>query len=81
MNGRGLSITNLRIPSAIRARVFSASGFFRSKIDGQGMLQSMHSAAVWNGSSPGPCVGSGHTIGSPSQRATRNSRRRLVGAP
>jgi hypothetical protein len=36
---------------AIRFSVFSASGFLRSNIDGVGMDQSMHSAAVRHGAS------------------------------
>ena len=46
INGCGLSITNFCNPFAMRRNVFSASGFFRSNIDGQGIDQSMHSAAV-----------------------------------
>ena len=49
MNGRGDSITNFRSPRPMRRSVFSASGRFRSKIDGQGSDQSMHSAAVRQG--------------------------------
>jgi hypothetical protein len=48
-NGVGLFTTNFMMPSAMRRMVFSASGFLRSKIDGQGMLQSMISAAVRHG--------------------------------
>lgn len=82
MNGRGDSSTNRRRPSAMRRWVASASGFFRAKMDGHGIVQSMHSAAVRQGSGrPGPCVGSGHTIGSPSLRAMMYSRLRMVGAP
>jgi hypothetical protein len=81
MNGSGASITYRRIPRAIRFSVFSARARFRSKIDGQGSTHSMHSAAVRYGFSPGPCVGFGQTMGSPSERAITKRRRRLVGAP
>ena len=53
MYGRGLSSTNRRMPSAIRCSVFSASGRLRSKIEGQGIDQSMHSAAVRTGAPVG----------------------------
>jgi hypothetical protein len=46
MNGSAELMTKRRMPSAMRRSVFSASGFLRSKIDGQARLQSMHSAAV-----------------------------------
>jgi hypothetical protein len=36
MNGFGFSITNLTMPRAMRLQVFSASGFLRSKMEGQG---------------------------------------------
>lgn len=61
-----------------------------SKIEGQGRLQSMTSAALLHGfffpSSTsglpaGAWVGSGHTMGVPSQRAIRKNRFRVVGAP
>jgi hypothetical protein len=81
MNGSALSRTYRRSPRAIRRRVFSARGFFRPKIDGHGTVQSMHSAAVRNGSRPRPWVGSGQTMGRPSDRATTKSRFRVVGAP
>jgi len=54
---------------------------------GQSCDQSMHSAAVRQGSRPEPlagfaaCGAAGQTIGRPSQRAIRNSRLRIVGAP
>src|SRR5690606_41115694 len=69
MNGRGLFTTNFMMPCAMRRRVFSASGFFRSKIDGHGIDQSIISAEVRHGLSlPDrtsglsglPCVGDGH---------------------
>lgn len=78
------------IPFATRLQVASASGRSRSKMLGAGMLQSMQSAAVRHGLSffcrtgrlaGAPCVGSGQTMGWPSQRATRNMRLRMVGAP
>src|SRR5690606_23461437 len=90
MNGSGLSNTNFFRPRAMRIMVFSASGFGRSNIDVTGMRQSIHSAAERYGSSSpdltraesaGPCVGSGHTTGYPSQRATIKKRFRVVGAP
>jgi hypothetical protein len=82
MNGRSASNTNRRSPAPMRRSVFSASGFFRAKIDGHGSEKSMHSAAVRHGCArPFPCVGVGHTIGWPSQRAMRKSRFRIVGAP
>jgi len=82
MNGCGASRTYFLIPRAMRRSVASASGFLRVKIDGHGMLQSMHSAAVRNGCArPGPWVGCGQAIASPSQRAMMKRRLRLVGAP
>jgi hypothetical protein len=90
MNGLGLLMTYFQIPLAIRRIVFSASGRFRPKIDGHGIDQSMISAAVrhgfsfpdrTSGESGAPCVGSGQTIGRPSQRAIRKNRFRIVGAP
>jgi len=78
------------MPLAIRRHVASASGFVRSKIDGVGRVQSMHSAAVRQGLSlPDltaslaglPWVGAGHAIGRPSRLAIRNRRFRIVGAP
>ena len=90
MNGRLASITYRCTPRAMRRIVASASGLLRSKMLGHGIDQSMHSAAVRHGLSardltpvePGaPCVGAGHTMGWPSQRATRNNRLRVVGAP
>ena len=62
----------------------------RSKIDGHGIDQSIHSAAVLYGLSlpdltsllsGAPWVGLGHLIGWPSRRATINKRLRIVGAP
>lgn len=46
MNGSGASSTKRRSPRAIRRSVFSASGRSRSKMEGHGIDQSMHSAAV-----------------------------------
>ena len=72
INGCGLLSTYLTTPFAMRRSVFSTSGFSRPNIERTGIVQSMHSAAVWYGLPvPGPCVFSGHTIGSPSQRAMR----------
>ncbi|MCY1545776.1 hypothetical protein D9M68_817320 [compost metagenome] len=60
------------------------------KMDGQGIDQSMISAArrcgrarfaFTSGLSAGAWVGSGQTMGLPSQRAIRNSRLRMVAAP
>lgn len=71
MNGFGLSITKRRMPFAMRRSVFSASGRLRPKIDGQGIVQSMQSAAVRQIASPGldtvgaaglPWVSRGQTI-------------------
>jgi hypothetical protein len=85
MNGVALSTTYRWMPCAIRRSVASASGLVRSKIERPRSDQSMHSAAVRQGFWPLPgtlaCVGSGHTIGCPSQRATTNRRLRMVGAP
>ena len=76
-------------PRAIRRSVFSASGFFRSKILGHGIDQSIISAAVrhglsfpfiTSGLSGAPCVGSGQTIGRPSRRATKKTASGIVGA-
>src|SRR5512143_1235049 len=72
------------MPRAMRASVLSACERSRSKIDGASTDQSMHSAAVRYGIRPEPstpCVGCGHVIGRPSQRAIRKKRRREVGAP
>ena len=78
------------MPLAIRFRVFSANGFFRSKMEGHGIDQSIHSAAVLHGfnlpfltsvESGLPCVGLGQTIGIPSRRAIIKKRLRMVGAP
>ena len=90
MNGCAALITYLSRPRATRRSVASASGLDRSKMLGQGIDQSMHSAAVRHGlrwpaltsALPGlPCVGVGHTMGWPSHRAIRKRRLRLVGAP
>ncbi len=82
MNGRAASITYRTTPAAMRLRVFSASGFFRSKMLGHGSDQSMIDAAACHACSrPLPCVGVGHAMRSPSQRATRKNRRRVVGVP
>ena len=95
-------MVNLSTPRMIRRMVLSAKGrtafkLYRSlisslvsKMDGQGRLQSMISAALRHGFSlplftaslsRGAWVGSGHTMGFPSQRAIRTNRLRLVGAP
>ena len=72
----------------LQPMAFASSGV--RKIDGQGSDQSMISAAVrherccpdrTSGESGLPCVGSGQTMGLPSQRAITNSRLRIVGAP
>ncbi|SPV21805.1 Uncharacterised protein [Burkholderia gladioli] len=90
MNGSALFTTNFMMPRAMRRIVASFSGRSRSKIDGHGIVQSMQSAAVRQGANlpartaapfGSPCVGVGHTIGSPSRRATRKKRLRMVGAP
>jgi hypothetical protein len=83
MNGFAAVSTYRTMPRAIRRHVAGASGRLRSKIDGHGSDQSMHSAAARHGRGLPllPCVGSGQRIGSPSQRATRNRRLRVVGAP
>lgn len=87
MYGLGLLTTYRMTPCAIRRSVASASGRSRSKMLGQGRDQSMQLAAVSHGFKPLPfagfcaCVAAGQTIGIPSQRATRNSRLRIVGAP
>ncbi|MNP16653.1 hypothetical protein D3C76_1090590 [compost metagenome] len=85
MNGSAASMTNFFMPLAIRRRVAGASGFGRSKMLLLGIVQSMHSAAVrhffWPLVGCLAWVGSGQTIGWPSQRAIMNSRSRLVGAP
>ncbi len=66
-NGLADRSTYRTMPAAMRFKVFSASGFFRSKIDFAGSDQSMHSAAVRHGeqkSEPARvCVGAGHVIG------------------
>ncbi|MNJ67606.1 hypothetical protein D3C77_637940 [compost metagenome] len=63
----------------------SASAFLRPKMLLLGTVQSMQSAAVrhfcWPLAGCLAWVGSGHTMGCPSQRAIINSRSRLVGAP
>ncbi len=85
-----LSTTNLWIPRAIRFNVLTASGFLRSNIDGVGMDQSMHSAAVLHAASlpvstavdlGSPCEASGQTMGLSSQRINIKNRLRIVGAP
>ena len=102
INGLPLLIVNLSTPRIIRLMVFGFSGLtaikpyfslissLLSKIDGQGSVQSMISAALRQGwSSPlltaalsrGAWVGLGHTIGFPSHRATKKNRLRVVGAP
>jgi hypothetical protein len=90
MNGRGLSSTNLTMPCAMRRFVLSASSFFRSKIDGQGMrpVDDLRRGAPRQAlagehlGEPGlPWVGSGQTIGLPSRRAIMKKRLRMVGAP
>ena len=69
---------------------FSAICSRVSKMDGHGRLQSMISAALRHAFfspaltaslSAGACVGSGHTMGRPSQRAIRKNRFLVVGAP
>ena len=101
-NGFADLTTNLSTPLATRRMVLGRSGrwaempyFSRissrvSKMEGQGRLQSMISAALRQGSffpvstsglSAGACVGSGHTMGCPSQRAIRKNRFLVVGAP
>ena len=69
------------MPRAIRFSVFSASDFLRPKMLGAGIDQSMHSAAVLNGRSPGPCVGVGQLAGIRSDVAIRKNLFRVVGAP
>ncbi|OQB77822.1 MAG: hypothetical protein BWX88_05241 [Planctomycetes bacterium ADurb.Bin126] len=88
MNGSAALTTNRSMPRAIRRSVASASGRFRSKMDGHGRLQSMHSAAARQGFRPrashfcrGAWVRLGQTIFSPSQRAMRKNRFRVVGTP
>ena len=101
-NGSGALIANLSTPRITRRIVLGRSGrcaespyFSRmasrvSKMEGQGRLQSMTSAALLHGffcpSSTsrlpaGACVGSGHTMGAPSHLATRKNRFLVVGAP
>ncbi len=46
MKGSGLLMTNFSSPRAMRFSVFSASGFLRSNMLGQGRLQSIMLAAV-----------------------------------
>ncbi len=78
------------MPVAIRLHVASANGVFRSNMLGQGIDQSIHSAAVRQGfnlpdltasDSGSACVCVGHLIGIPSRRAIRKKRLRIVGEP
>jgi hypothetical protein len=90
MKGSSASTTYRMIPFAMRRFVASASSRVRSKMLGAGSSHMMHSAAVRYGFAlcwrtgrllGGACVCVGTTMGSPSQRATRNRRLRIVGVP